>query len=49
MREYKKIYKYERCKGCSRVTEEKLERRTGAWKDGAPDGLPMINATAAHL
>jgi len=48
MREYKKIYKYEQYKRCLRVTKEKLERRTGGWKERTQDGLPMIHAFTAH-
>ena len=50
MWEYKGVYKYEQYKWRSRVYKRKAqETRRGAWKDRAPDGLPMIHATATHL
>jgi len=36
-------------KGTHEFTKGKLERRAGAWKNRASDGLPMIHASATLL
>jgi len=50
MREYKEIYIYEQYKKTLTSYKTKTrERSRRAWKDRAPDGLPMIHASVAHL
>ena len=36
-------------KDAHELQKKKSGDEQGAWKDGAPDGLPMIHAFSAHL
>ena len=48
IREYKEIYNYELYNDGHELQEENSRDEHEAWKDRAPDSLPMIHASTAH-